>query len=224
MKAKIAVGLAVACIPVAAYAWRNGAQVGPPSPPIAESRPSVPDGEEVDTPVPLPGQVMAVTTSSTGRVTTTIYAAPPAPEGTIVVEFEGPPRRGHYRVGLGLFEPVAAGEEALAKQVQEALRKERPMNPGRSRSFGPLEDPKNPHRQFFWSLAIKRAQPIPGGWTATIWVWARIQNCPPAHSVRFQNYHREDYRFERGRLTLESESLMPGWDPADPNPAGFHPH
>ncbi len=214
MKAKIAVGLAVACIPVAAYAWRNDAQVGPPTPPIAHSQPVAPDGEDVDTPDPLPGQVMAVTTTSRGRVFTTIYAAPPAPEGTIVVRFEGPPRKGHFRVHLALLEPVEVGEEALAKQVQEVLRKERPMNPGRSRSFGPLEVPKHPYGPFVWDLAITSVKPIPGGWNATIWVWARIENCYPVHPVKFENYHEEVYRFERGRLTLESESLDPGWKPA----------
>jgi hypothetical protein len=132
-----------------------------------------------------------------------------------------PPERCSVRVQLD-HKPDAV-ERELASEVEAVLRRERPENPGRLKSYPKLEltwhAPDGTVERWKlkivgWKLHVRRAERIPGGWRATVWASARLKNDQGFEPPMISTHHIEIYTFRRGKLERESDSVDPKRDPA----------
>ena len=119
--------------------------------------------------------------------------------------------------------PPSEPELRLAREVRAVLRREQPQNPGRLKSFPRLEadwptpdGKRTDHYKFEmtgWSLGIVRAQRLPGGWRATVWVTPQLKDERTGYIPRaIFNRHTEVYVFQDGKLKMESETIDPKRD------------
>jgi hypothetical protein len=113
-------------------------------------------------------------------------------------------------------------EKALARQVEKVLSEKQPENPGRDRTFGKMVLVRRPPdgeprewrlKRTGWSLLVRRVERIPGGWRATVYVYVQAATIEGGFATVVNN-HIEIYSFRDGKLTLESDSVDPRWDPS----------
>lgn len=107
-------------------------------------------------------------------------------------------------------------QKALFDEVLKTLEREQPQNPGRQKTFAKLQlrglTPQNRDthllRQTGWTLELREAGRIDGGWRATVAVrinTTRLDRWP----VLVQNLHYEIYAYRGGKLTLEDDYTDP---------------
>lgn len=193
-------GIVLACVVLASFASRAGAG-GP-----CQHRPG--------------GTVarMEAGRSRSGTLRGPVPQAPPGP----ATQHSQP-----VSVLLSLDSVPSEEDEKLAKQVLKVLEVKQPQNPGRQKTFRTMAfkglTPQNREshllKQKGWQLEIKRVEPLPDGWRATVHVYAVITRLNGVFAAA-ANKHIEVYRFRDGKLTLESDSVDPHPSTQEP---GYEP-
>jgi hypothetical protein len=123
-----------------------------------------------------------------------------------------------FRVRVDIGRSATTAEKKLAEEARQAIAQARPQNPSRRQTFRELEREDFPLKRLGWDLQIKRVTLTPVGWRALVHVRAIVRS-RGGQPAEFGGYHIEAYANKCGKLTLESDSIRPGWDPS--TPTGF---
>jgi hypothetical protein len=133
-----------------------------------------------------------------------------------------PPKIPPFTFQTLLRKDASPEERGLAKTVEEELSRHPPENPGREKTFGKMVMIRRPPygephewkmERLGWVLTVRGVDRLADGWRARVDVSIRARTVEGSDQL-ISTCHREVYRFRDGRMTLESDSVDPNYDPS----------